>query len=81
MDGTLEADLRAALGDEELLVDLRSSRGAGEEVARWADTRTTTRRLGAVVDSGQLRARTAVVPAREFDAVAHVPRVHPAAIR
>jgi erythromycin esterase len=81
MDGTLEADLRTALGDDEVLVDLRAASGAGGEVARWADTRTTTRRLGSVVDSGQLRARTAVVPAREFDAVTHVPRVHPAAIR
>jgi hypothetical protein len=34
-----------------------------------------------VVDSGQLRARTPLVPAREFDALVHVPRVHPAWIR
>jgi len=42
---------------------------------------TTTRRLGPVVDSGQLRGRTPLVPGREFDALAHVPRVHPAWIR
>jgi erythromycin esterase len=82
MDGTLEADLRAALGDDgERLVDLRAAREAGGSVASWAGAPTTTRRLGPVVDSGQLRARTPLVPAREFDAVAHVPRVHPAWIR
>lgn len=82
LDGTLEADLRTALGDDdERLVDLRTARDAGGPVATWAGARTTTRRLGPVVDSGQLRARTPLVPAREFDALAHVPRVHPAWIR
>jgi erythromycin esterase-like protein len=82
LDGTLEADLRTALGDDdERLVDLRAARDAGGPVATWAGARTTTRRLGPVVDSGQLRARTPLVPAREFDALAHVPRVHPAWIR
>ncbi len=79
---TLEADLRTALGgDTEQLVDLREAREAGGPVARWAGAATTTRRLGAVVDSGQLRARIPLVPSREFDALAHVPRVHPAWIR
>ncbi len=82
LSDTLEADLASALGDDGgRLVDLRGARDAGGPVARWAGTRTATRRLGPVVDSGQLRARTPLVPAQEFDAVAHVPRVHPAWIR
>ena len=82
MDGTLEADLRTALGaDGERLVDLRAAHEAGGPVASWAGAPTTTRRLRSVVDSGQLRGRIPLVPAREFDAVAHVPRVHPAWIR
>ena len=82
MADTAEADLRTALGDDgERLVDLRAARGADGPVARWAGARTTTRRLGAVVDSGQLRGRTPLVPGDEFDALAHVPRVHPAWIR
>jgi erythromycin esterase len=82
MADTAEADLRTALGDDgERLVDLRVARDADGPVARWAGARTTTRRLGPVVDSGQLRARTPLVPGDEFDALAHVPRVHPAWIR
>ncbi|MEJ2868937.1 erythromycin esterase family protein [Actinomycetospora sp. OC33-EN08] len=78
--GTAEAGLHDALGGgtDERLVDLRDAPG---ELADWAATPTTTRRLGSVVDSGQLRARTPVVPAREYDALALVPRVHPAWIR
>jgi erythromycin esterase len=82
MADTVEADLRTALGDDgERLVDLREAREADGPVAQWAGARSTTRRLGPVVDSGQLRARTPLVPAREFDALVHVPRVHPAWIR
>jgi erythromycin esterase len=82
MADTVEADLRTALGDDgERLVDLREARDADGPVARWADARTTTRRLGSMVDSGQLRARTPLVPGREFDALVHVPHVHPAWIR
>ena len=82
MADTAEADLRTALGDDgDRLVDLRAARRADGPVARWAHARTTTRRLGPVVDSGQLRGRTPLVPGREFDALAHVPRVHPAWIR
>jgi erythromycin esterase len=82
MADTVEADLRTALGDDGgRLVDLRQARGDDGPVARWAGTPTTTRRLGPVVDSGQLRGRTPLVPGREFDALAHVARVHPAWIR
>ncbi|GLZ50540.1 erythromycin esterase family protein [Actinomycetospora sp. NBRC 106378] len=79
LGGTAEADLRRALGGtEDLLVDLRGARGG---LAAWAASPTTTRRIGSVVDSGQLRERIPVVPVREYDAVALVPRVHPAWIR
>ncbi len=79
---TVEADLREALGDDGgRLVDLRGAADADGPVAEWARTPSSTRRLGAVVDSGRLRARTPLVPAREFDALAHVARVHPAWIR
>jgi erythromycin esterase len=80
--GTVESELGAALGDDgERLVDLRGARDAGGPVAQWAGSPTTTRRLRSVVDSGQLRGRTPLVPDREYDALAHVPRVHPAWIR
>ena len=79
---TVEAELREVLGgDGGRLVDLRGAVDADGPVAEWARTPTSTRRLGAVVDSGRLRARTPVVPAREYDALAHVARVHPAWIR
>jgi erythromycin esterase len=79
LSGTLEAELRTALGDAGArLVDLR---GADEAAAQWAREPTATRRLGSVVDSGQLRARTPVVPAREYDGLALVPQVQPARIR
>lgn len=86
LPGTVEADLADALGDaDDHLLDLRGAGdGAGEDtalVAEWAATPTTTRRTGPVLDSGQLRARTPVVPAREYDALAHVPAVHPAWLR
>lgn len=79
---TVEADLRTALGEtDELLVDLRGAREHDGMVADWVAATTATRRLGSVADSGQLRARTPLVPAREYDALAHVPKVHPAWIR
>lgn len=79
LGGTAEADLLSALGGtEDRLVDLRGARGV---LADWAASPTTTRRIGSVVDSGQLRERIPLVPAREYDAVALVPRVHPAWIR
>ncbi|MDL5155718.1 erythromycin esterase family protein [Actinomycetospora termitidis] len=77
--GTAEAQVQDAVGaTDSRLVDLR---GASGELADWAATPTTTRRIGSVVDSGQLRERIPVVPAREYDALALVPRVHPAWIR
>lgn len=79
---TLEADLGTALPNGgEHLVDLRGAQEAEGPVARWAATPTTTRRLQPVADSGQLRRRTPVVPDREYDALAYVPRVSPAWIR
>lgn len=85
LPGTVEADLGAALGgDGARLVDLRGSDGAGgtgSAVTRWAEAPSGVRRLGTVVDSRALRERTPLVPGREYDALAHVPRVHPAWIR
>ncbi len=79
LGGTAEADLRRALGgSEDRLVDLRGARGG---LADWAASPTTTRRIGSVVDSGQLKERIPLVPVSEYDAVALVPRVHPAWIR
>jgi erythromycin esterase len=81
LDGTVEDDLRTVLGSGEHLVDLRAARDAGEPVCDWPWTPTLTRRLGLQLDSADLRTRTPIVPAREFDALTHVPRVQPAWIR
>ena len=57
-----------------LTVNVLGENGEGEPIIDVEGRRT-------YADSGQLRERTPLVPAREYDALAHVPRVHPAWIR